>query len=145
MTDRISKDARSRNMARIKSKGNRTTEKRMRALLAAHGFRGWYMHADLVGKPDFVFPRQRVALFVDGCFWHGCPVCGHVPKSNRRYWKPKIERNRTRDKLYTRRLRAQGWAVLRIWEHQLRLEPDGITAKLRSLLLERAAHLSRQR
>lgn len=140
--DRISKDARSRNMTRIRSKGNRTTEKRMRALLSAHGFREWCMHAAMLGNPDFVFARLRVAVFIDGCFWHGCPACGHIPKSNRRYWKPKLERTVARDKRYTNTLRSRGWAVMRIWEHELRSAPSEVIKKLRRLLLRRAARLS---
>jgi len=118
--DRISKEARSRNMARIKSRGNRTTEKRLRALLAAHGFRGWHVQPQLDGNPDFAFPRLRVAVFVDGCFWHGCAHCGHIPKSNQKYWKAKISRNMQRDRSNTRRLRRLGWSVVRFWEHELK-------------------------
>jgi DNA mismatch endonuclease (patch repair protein) len=68
-------------------------------------------------RPDIVFIRQRVAVFIDGCFWHGCPQHGTRPRSNRRYWDAKLARNRARDKRDTARLEAAGWRVLRVWEH----------------------------
>jgi len=72
------------------------------------------------GHPDFVFRRERVAVFVDGCFWHGCPKCYRRPKSNRKFWDAKAARNRARDAEVTRALRRAGWTVVRIWEHALR-------------------------
>lgn len=74
--------------------------------------------AKMVVRPDLVFPRQRVAVFVDGCFWHGCPQHGTSPRSNRAYWTAKITRNRERDKQTSRALRRQNWRVVRIWEHE---------------------------
>ncbi len=70
-------------------------------------------------RPDFIFPKVRLALFVDGCFWHGCPKHGTQPKGNRAFWKNKFVRNKARDVLVTRVLRRAGWRVLRIWEHDL--------------------------
>ena len=71
-------------------------------------------------KPDFVFRSHRLAVFVDGCFWNGCPVHGAQPKTNAAFWRKKIATNRTRDRLVSRTLRARGWRVLRIWEHELK-------------------------
>lgn len=68
-------------------------------------------------RADIAFPRQMVAVFVDGCFWHRCPQHGHYPKSNQEYWRPKLDRNRQRDELHTRRLAESGWVVVRVWEH----------------------------
>jgi DNA mismatch endonuclease (patch repair protein) len=68
---------------------------------------------------DFTFRRERVALFVDGCFWHGCPKHGTMPAGNRAFWKAKLARNTARDRTVTRALRQAGWTVLRIWEHDL--------------------------
>lgn len=68
-------------------------------------------------RPDLVFPSPRVAVFVDGCFWHGCPSHGHLPASNTTYWKAKLRRNRERDKRQTRALQGEGWKVIRMWEH----------------------------
>jgi DNA mismatch endonuclease, patch repair protein len=70
-------------------------------------------------RPDFVFPKIRLALFVDGCFWHGCPKHATQPKGNRAFWKNKFARNKERDVLVTRTLRSANWRVLRIWEHEL--------------------------
>ena len=91
----------------------------MVALLRAHGLRGWRRGVRLEGKPDFVFRRERVALFVDGCFWHCCPKHGTMPVGNRAFWKAKLARNTERDRRVTRSLRKAGWKVLRIWEHEL--------------------------
>ena len=106
-------------MASIRSKGNVTTERAFLLLLREAKIRGWRRHADLPGKPDFIFPSQRVAVFIDGCFWHGCPQCYRLPHDNRKYWKAKVLANRSRDRRRTRQLRLQGWKVLRIWEHRL--------------------------
>jgi DNA mismatch endonuclease (patch repair protein) len=69
-------------------------------------------------RADVVFTRQRVAVFVDGCFWHSCPLHGSQPKTNADYWRPKLQGNRERDDLYTRLLEEAGWRVVRIWEHE---------------------------
>jgi len=71
-------------------------------------------------RPDFVFHARRIAVFVDGCFWHGCPQHATRPKHNASFWRKKLAANRDRDRLVTRTLRARGWRVLRIWEHELR-------------------------
>src|SRR5213076_2953638 len=90
---------RSRNMRAVRGKHCKTTEWRLRALLISAGLRGWRMHVrGLQGSPDFYFPHEHVAVFVDGCFWHGCPRCGHTPKSNVGYWKMKLGRNKVRDR-----------------------------------------------
>lgn len=87
--------------------------------LVRAGLRGWSMHPDLLGKPDFYFPRPRLAIFVDGCFWHGCKKCGHVPRTRSEFWRAKLERNQQRDRRVVKRLRSQGVQVIRIWEHRL--------------------------
>jgi len=111
---------RSEAMRAVKGKGNRTTERSLRLGLVRAGIGGWTMHpADISGKPDFFFPDARLAVFVDGCFWHGCPRCGHFPKTNRSFWRAKIERNRERDVAHSRCLRRQGLRVLRLWEHDV--------------------------
>src|SRR5437870_2457167 len=115
MTDWLTREQRSRNMAAIRSRGNKTTEVRFAALLRAARLSGWRRHAHLPGRPDFVFRARRVAVFIDGCFWHGCPRCYRMPEDNRPYWKAKVLHNRRRDQRNTRRLRAGGWRVLRIW------------------------------
>jgi len=120
MADTVDKETRSRIMARIRSKGNASTELRMRMILVNAGISGWKMHANsLAGCPDFIFPDLKVVVFVDGCFWHGCSKCGHIPKSNKKYWEKKLQGNINRDKRNHRTLRRQGWSVLRFWEHNL--------------------------
>ena len=133
MADIFTKAKRSEVMSRIRSRGNRDTELRMVALLRAHGIQGWRRQGTLrvqggrtkgEGRSgrvsvDFVFRRERVAVFVDGCFWHGCPRHGTMPAGNREFWKAKLARNKERDTQGTRALRQAGWTVLRIWEHDL--------------------------
>lgn len=119
MPDLLSPSQRSALMARVRGAGNRSTELRLVALFRAEGIVGWRRGVNLPGKPDFVFRRQRVAVFVDGCFWHGCPRHGALPQSHREYWRAKIARNRKRDREVGRLLRAAGWRVLRLWEHDL--------------------------
>jgi DNA mismatch endonuclease (patch repair protein) len=125
----------SRRMGAVRGRGNRTTEARFRALLMRAGVRGWKLNPKtLAGRPDFFFPLERLAVFVDGCFWHGCPQCGHVPRVNRPFWKAKIERNRQRDSLTAIRLNQDGIQVLRFWEHELRTEPEQCMRRLQTML-----------
>jgi len=103
----------------------------LRARLAALGVRGWRLNAsDLAGCPDFVFDARHVAVFLDGCFWHGCRRCQRVPSSNQEYWVAKVRRNRRRDRRTAAALREQGWTVLRIWEHELRLAPRRVVSRI---------------
>jgi DNA mismatch endonuclease, patch repair protein len=119
MADWLSRKQRSRNMASIRSAGNKSTEEAFLKLLRSSKISGWRRHLPLPGKPDFSFPRQRIAIFIDGCFWHGCPRCYRLPEDNRPYWKKKLARNKERDGQITGEFRARGWKVLRIWEHCL--------------------------
>jgi DNA mismatch endonuclease (patch repair protein) len=107
-------------MSRIRSRGNKDTELKLAGLFRQHRIRGWRRNVRLAGKPDFTFRRERLALFVDGCFWHGCPKHGTSPKSNKTYWRAKLARNKARDRQTGRVLRLRGWRVLRIWEHELK-------------------------
>lgn len=111
---------RSKIMAAIRGKSNKSTEVALRMAMVRARVKGWTLHPTITGKPDFFFPRERIALFVDGCFWHGCQRCGHIPATRRPFWKAKIDRNRIRDKRNVRILRACGVRSLRIWEHDLR-------------------------
>ena len=119
MADRYSKERRSRLMARIRSKGNKATELRFIRLLRLKQISGWRRHLNLPGKPDFVFEQNMLAVFIDGCFWHGCPKCYAEPKTNVMFWRNKIARNRARDRMATRTLRKLGWQVIRIWQCDL--------------------------
>lgn len=116
---------RSQLMARVRSSGNKTTEQRMVKLLRKAGLKGWRRHLPLPGKPDFAWPAQKVAVFVDGCFWHG-HGCGKniTPRNNARAWRQKIRNTTRRDRRASRKLRERGWRVLRIWECRLRQTPE---------------------
>ena len=128
MADVFTKAKRSAVMALIRSRGNKATELRMIALFRAEGITGWRRNARVFGKPDFVFRRERVAVFVDGCFWHGCPRHATLPASNRAFWKAKFARNAARDREVTRTLRKAGWRVLRVWECALAKKRSARTA-----------------
>ena len=120
MPDVFTQAERSKVMAAVRSRGNRSTELAMVAAFKEHKITGWRRHYAVTGTPDFAFPRARLAVFVDGCFWHGCPKCGSLPASNRPYWEAKITRNARRDREQTKELRGRGWTVVRVWEHELR-------------------------
>jgi len=128
-------EIRAANMRAIRSRGNRSTEWRLRSLLIRNGFKGWKVHSkEFIGTPDVAFPSSRVVIFIDGCFWHGCPVCGHIPKTNKKYWTAKIERNKKRDRQNTRQLRQQGYKVIRVWECALKTKPTKCLGRIVSLL-----------
>jgi DNA mismatch endonuclease (patch repair protein) len=119
MPDVFNRQKRSEIMARIRGSGNKDTELRLIRIFRINGITGWRRKAAVFGKPDFVFPTLRLAVFVDGCFWHACPIHATLPKQNAEFWRAKIARNQARDRLVTRTLCAQGWRVMRIWEHEL--------------------------
>lgn len=122
-------------MSRVRSRGNKTTECRMAALLRTHGITGWRRHAKLPGKPDFVWPKHRVALFVDGCFWHG-HQCGRnlTPKNNSELWEKKFAATRCRDAAMGRILRQRGWVVMRVWECTLARSPEVCVRRIRAAI-----------
>lgn len=133
MADMFTPKQRSENMSRIRSRGNKTTELRLIAIMRKYGIKGWRRGSKLPGKPDFVFPRARLAVFVDGDFWHGNPSKFRVPKSNQIYWEGKIRGNMARDLQNNQLLQQKGWRVLRIWESSLRDE-ESVASKLRLAL-----------
>lgn len=113
----------------VKAEGG-ALEARLKALLRGAGLlpldqkaaraKGW----DLPGSPDLIFPKEKLALFADGCFWHGCPQHQREPKSHQEYWGPKLARNRERDHEVDEALREQGWMPLRLWEHEIQESPE---------------------
>lgn len=154
MADIFTKKKRSEVMAAIRSHGNKGTEVRMAALFRAHGITGWRRQqklrterenkrakrgrdsqlstlnsqpAPLRVRVDFVFRRERVCVFVDGCFWHACPRHGTQPSANRVFWKKKLTRNVERDREVSQALRKAGWTVLRVWECALTKSRAGRT------------------
>ena len=131
MTDRVDRATRSRIMGAVRASGNRSTETALRMRLVRAGLSGWRLNAaDLIGRCDFAFDNERLAIFVDGCQWHGCPSCYRPPKSNAAYWREKLQRNRRRDRQVNRTLRGDGWTVIRIWEHQLRRNPQSAVQRV---------------
>jgi len=127
-------------MGRIRSRGTKSTERRFRSLLVRAGIRGWKLGHDagLPGRPDVVFPRRKLAVFVDGCFWHGCRRCRSLPVANAAFWRAKILGNQARDRRATRELQKLGWEVSRIWEHELRHDAPRVLARIR--VLPRSVH-----
>jgi DNA mismatch endonuclease (patch repair protein) len=122
MGDVFTRAKRSDVMSRIRASGNRDTELRMIALFRQYRITGWRRNARVFGRPDFVFPREKIAVFVDGCFWHRHPGCkfAYTPKSRLKFWLRKFQNNVTRDKIVMRALRKTGWQTVRIWECELR-------------------------
>ncbi len=118
--DTVSRIKRSFIMSRVRSSGNKSTEKVFIKILRKYKIAGWRRHYHAIGKPDFVFLKYRLAVFIDGCFWHKCPQHCRIPKNNKRYWVRKITLNAKRDKQITQYLRAKGWMVFRFWEHELK-------------------------
>ena len=119
MPDVFTKAKRSEVMSRIRGRGNRDTELALAKLFRAHRITGWRRSQPVFGKLDFVFPKLKLAIFVDGCFWHGCPRHATKPQNNRAFWRWKFSANKARDALVTRTLKRTGWRVLRVWEHEL--------------------------
>lgn len=132
--DRVSIEVRSKIMAAVRTRHG-TAERRMEAVLRSNKLSGYRRQWPISGKPDYVWPKLRVALFIDGCFWHGCP-CKRAPKQNARYWREKVVSNRRRDARVGRRLREEGWSVLRVWECKI--------ASLRTLTRIERALLTRR-
>ncbi len=139
MPDVFTKQKRSEVMSRIRGRGNKETEIALMKIFRRHKIVGWRRHVLLKFKisnlkseikasraatvrPDFIFPKIKLAVLVDGCFWHACPKHSNLPVNNRSFWRKKLTGNRARDRLVNRLLRRHGWRVVRIWEHELRDE-----------------------
>lgn len=145
MADVFSAQKRSAIMSRIKGHGNKATEGRLIELFRKHGVTGWRRRAKVFGSPDLVFYDLRVAIFIDGCFWHGCPKHGSIPATNIDFWRRKIARNRLRDSTVNRELLRSGWRVVRIWQHELRrANEDRLLRRIRLHLGRRGSSRIRQ-
>jgi len=128
--------SRSALMSRICSKRNATTELRLLSLLRAARLFGWRRNFSLLGKPDFVFPKEKLAVFVDGCFWHGHNCDRNLkPKRNASLWQRKFSSNQRRDAFVKRTLRSEGWRVIRIWECVLARRPESCVRRIQRLLV----------
>jgi DNA mismatch endonuclease, patch repair protein len=135
MTDVMTPAQRSRCMSRIHGK-NTSPELKLRKALWEQGVR-YRIAYRLPGKPDLVFVKAKLAVFVDGCFWHGCPKHGVSPSSNSLFWKNKLCGNKARDHAVNFELDAMGWKVLRFWEHEIRGDLDGVCDRIKNVLLEK--------
>ncbi len=119
MADTVSLKERSQIMAKVKGRGNKSTELKLIKFFKEYCIKGWRRKYPLTGNPDFVIPKSRLAIFVDGCFWHGCKEHCRMPESNSEYWISKIDKNIKRDNLINKGLKEERWTVIRIWEHEL--------------------------
>lgn len=120
MADTFTKTERSEIMRKVKSNRNKSTELKLIQFFKENAIKGWRRNFKLFGKPDFVFPKQRLAIFLDGCFWHGHNCRNTKPKDDAEYWQTKIARNQQRDKNVTETLTNKNWKVVRIWECELK-------------------------
>jgi DNA mismatch endonuclease (patch repair protein) len=118
MADHLTKAQRSAHMARIRGKNTRP-EVMFRMYLVRRGFAGFRLQFG-PHKIDFAWPEKKIAIFIDGCFWHGCPEHGNRPRTNRKYWNAHIDGNMARDKRVSEALAADGWRVMRIRECTIR-------------------------
>lgn len=135
MSDVLTKKQRSFNMSRIRSR-NTTPEKSFRKLLYNKGLRGYRLNANLTGKPDIVFRKYRLAIFIDGCFWHKCPKCFVEPETRKKFWLEKIESNIIRDRKVNKKLKKDGWQVVRLWEHEINKTPEKCFTKISNIILK---------
>jgi DNA mismatch endonuclease, patch repair protein len=123
MVDVLTEEQRRLNMSRIRARDT-GPELRLRKALARMGVRGYRLNYKLTGKPDLVFVGKRLAVFIDGCFWHKCPMHFVRPETRTEFWMNKIEGNVRRDRRVNEQLRETGWHVLRFWEHEIREDPE---------------------
>jgi DNA mismatch endonuclease (patch repair protein) len=129
---------RTQHMRSIRPKGNRSTERRLRAYLIQAKVSGWAVHpVDVPGTPELVFRSERIAVFTDGCFWHGCQRCGKTPRTNASYWAKKIQLNIERDRKDEANLLALGFLVVRLWEHEIRENSNSCVSRIMALLNDR--------
>lgn len=129
MADLHTKEQRSYNMSHIKGKDT-MLEVKFRKKLFSKGLRGYRLNYKLIGKPDLAFPKKKIVVFIDGCFWHKCPKCFKSPESNKDFWTKKIDGNLERDKKVNHILKENGWTVIRIWQHEIFEDTDKCCEKV---------------
>lgn len=129
MTDVLTRKQRSYCISQIHGE-NTQPELLLREAISKAGIRGYRLHYRLPGKPDIVFPKRKIAIFIDGCFWHKCPKCFPMLSTTKRYWVRKISNNVKRDKTVSKQLRDKGWKVVRLWEHDVRKKLNKCSYKL---------------
>lgn len=130
MSDVMTRAQRSANMSHIRGRGT-LPEIELRRRLWKKGLRYRLHHKHLTGRPDLAFISSRVAVFVDGCFWHSCPKHRIWPKNRATFWREKLEGNARRDRFVRRELESRGWQVVRVWEHEVADTPDRAVVRIR--------------
>ena len=131
--DTHTKAQRSFNMSRIRATDTKP-EMTFRKYIWSKGLKGYRAHSRLRGKPDLYFGKSKIAVFIDGCFWHKCAVCFKGPKSNKKYWNKKIQRNVERDLETDIYLESNNIHVLRFWEHEIKIDINKCFNKLKKLI-----------
>jgi DNA mismatch endonuclease (patch repair protein) len=137
MADVLTPEQRRLNMSRIRGR-NTKPEKALRSALHTEGLRFRIHRRDIAGCPDIVFPGKKVAVFVDGCFWHGCPKHQTMPRTNSAFWRQKLQQNRERDRAVKQALQSSGWKILRFWEHEVHQEISSVVRKVKKAIKARA-------
>ena len=137
MADVFDKDQRSQIMQKVKSHGNKSTEMKLISVFSANRISGWRRNYPVKGHPDFVFLKEKIAVFVDGCFWHGHDCRNTKPADNTEYWEKKREQNMRHDKEVTALFESRGWMVIRIWECELQKKNTNLLMKKLEPLLTR--------
>lgn len=139
MADIFTKEKRSEVMSHIRSKNNKSTELKLIKIFKEYGITGWRRNYNVKGHPDFVFLKKKIAVFVDGCFWHGHNCRNHKPEDNSDYWCKKIINNQRRDKKITKLFKDRGWIVIRIWECEFKMNKrEKILNKIRPVYYDKA-------
>ncbi len=129
MVDVLTKEQRSYNMSQVRGR-NTKPEIQFRKLLYSRGLKGYRISVRLPGKPDILYPKYRLAIFIDGCFWHKCPKCFSFPATNKKFWMKKINGNARRDRRVNSKLKDMGYVVIRFWEHELEQDIDSCAKKV---------------
>lgn len=132
------KEVTSRVMSAIRAK-NTKPEIALRKALSSVGVKGYRLHPkNVIGKPDICFIHSKIAIFVNGCYWHRCPYCKpSFPKSHLKFWKEKFERNKKRDNIKNRRLRLEGWRICTVWECQIKKNIERVVFRVEKVLAGR--------
>jgi DNA mismatch endonuclease (patch repair protein) len=133
MADVMTKRQRSLNMAHVRSKDTKL-EMSIRKNLWQANLRGYRLHFRIEGKPDLVFVKEKVAIFIDGCFWHACPICYKEPETHKEYWESKMKRNIERDLAVNKSLSGSGWSVVRVWEHEIKESQKAVIERIKDEL-----------
>lgn len=135
MTDRITREQRSQVMKSIKAQS--ILENEVSKALWHKGVRFRKNVRSLFGNPDISIKKYKIVIFIDSCFWHACPIHGNTPKSNTDFWSDKLKRNKERDLEVNAYYKDKGWSVIRIWEHELKDDFDGVIEKLIQVIQEK--------